>query len=878
MAQTDPETQTTHPSRDSLTPLMRQYRDIKDQYPGIILFFRLGDFYEMFGEDARRASEILQLVLTRRQETPMCGIPHHAANGYIKKLIAAGEKVAICEQLEEPSPGKKIVRRGVTRVITPGTLLDESLLETKKNNYLACVCPAQQLSFFGLAYTDISTGEFFSSELTLTQLKQELARINPGELLIPHSWEKHETLLAVTTALNISVSTVDDRHLFPEEALSRITSFYSVRSLKPLGLEDRSLACGAVAGILSYLQKTRCERMPALLPVRYYSLDQFLLLDQTAVKNLELVEGLSSHSRENSLLEVMDLTVTPMGSRRMRNWLTQPLLSRTAIVNRQECVSHFVTDGAARMGIRTILKDAADMERIMSRVVARAASPRDLIALKTTLAMVNRLKTAIVTSELNIGFPTPIEKLTKGLIPVHSVETALERTIIDEPPATLKDGGVIKNGFNGALDELRAISTNTKQHIAEMEAGERKNTGIGNLKIGYTSVFGYYIEVSKSNLGLVPPAYIRKQTVTGGERFITPELKVFEEKVFSADEKILRLEQELFSELLTTIAAQGATILALAAVISELDVYGALAEIAVLYHYTKPQIDESPTLAIKEGRHPVIERKLSAGTFVANDTLLNADTDQIILLTGPNMAGKSTYLRQVALIVVMAQMVSFVPAQEATIGIVDRIFTRIGAGDNLAQGESTFMVEMHETAHILNQFTPRSLIILDEVGRGTSTYDGISIAWACVEYLAAKHALPAGPKVLFATHYFELTDLETRYEGVKNYNVAVKEWNNGVIFMHKIVSGAADRSYGIHVAKLAGLPAEVIVNAGAIMRLLEEKALAVSPGTDVKNSQLNLFASFSEDFLIELNTIDIDNLTPIQGLEKLAQLQNKYKR
>ncbi|MGA2090677.1 MAG: DNA mismatch repair protein MutS [Endomicrobiales bacterium] len=878
MDQTHSETQKLHSSPKALTPLMSQYQDIKTQYPGVILFFRLGDFYEMFGEDANRASGILNLVLTHRQETPMCGVPHHAATAYIKKLVAAGEKVAICEQLEEPGPGKKLVRRGVTRVITPGTVLDESLLDTKSNNYLVCLFPASQYTLFGLAYADISTGEFYAAEVTPAQLRQELPRINPGELLVPHSWGKLDSLKSIIGDISVSVSTVDDWQLTPEESRSRIMSFFNLQSLKPLGIEDRSLACAAVAGILCYVQKTQCNNNPAFLPVRYYSLDQFLLLDNTAVKNLELVEGLSSRTRENSLLEVMDLTVTPMGSRRIKNWITQPLVSRTAIVNRQKCVEYFVTDSIARRSIRDILKKAADLERIMSRVVARSASPRDLIALKETLLLIPSLKTVIAAQYVGIDYTHPLEKLAEGLLPEIDIVSTLSCAVTDEPPATLKEGNVFKTGFHATLDEMRSISTNAKQLIAEMEATERTHTGITNLKIGYTSVFGYYIEISKSNLGLVPPSYIRKQTVASGERFITPELKIFEEKVLSADEKIMRLEQDLFKELLTTIAARTASIQTVAALFSELDVYSSLGELAIAYNYTLPHIDESHTLAIKEGRHPVIEKKIKTGTFVANDTLLNADTDQIILLTGPNMAGKSTYLRQVALIVVMAQMGSYVPAQEADIGIIDRIFTRIGAGDNLSHGESTFMVEMHETAHILNQFTPRSLIILDEVGRGTSTYDGISIAWACIEYLAGTQLRDKRPKVLFATHYFELTDLEGKYDGVKNYNVAVKEWNNDVIFMHKIIPGGADRSYGIHVAKLAGLPSAVIAKAATIMHMLEQKSPAAVPHIREKNTQLNLISSFSEEFLIELNAIDINNLTPMQGLAKLAQLQSKYKR
>lgn len=874
MAQANSEPQTADHHRDPLTPLMRQYHEIKSQYPGMILMFRLGDFYEMFGEDAQRASRILELVLTRRQAVPMCGVPHHASMTYIKRLVAAGEKVAVCEQLEEPGPGKKIVRRGVTRVITPGTILDDSLLETKQNNWLACVCPSRELTFFGLAYADISTGECCAAEVTPAQLAQELARIAPGELLVPGAFEHNESLQKFTGAAGLTP--VDDWHFTPEEARTRVTGFFHLQSLAPLGLEDRTLACAAVAGILSYVQKTQCGQAPALMPVRFYSLDNYLLLDRSAVNNLELVEGLATRTRENSLLEIMDQTVTPMGSRRLKQWLTQPLLSPALIAARQDCVAFFIDESTARRTIRDLLKTASDIERIISRVAARTASPRDLAALRTTLALVDPLRATLTAVPGFTDAPPSIARLATGLAPADNTITRIAGVLADEPPASLKDGGVIKTGYNTALDELRAISSDTRQCIAAMESAERARTGIANLKIGYTSVFGYYIEISKSNLQLVPATYTRKQTVANGERFITPELKTFEEKVLSADEKIVRLEMELFRELTAAVAADAENILALGTVISTLDVYGALAEIAVNYNYVRPRIDESHTLAIREGRHPVIERTLKAGTFVPNDVFLNGDSDQIILLTGPNMAGKSTYLRQAALLVIMAQMGSFVPAQEADIGIVDRIFTRIGAGDNLSLGESTFMVEMHETARILNQLTPRSLIILDEVGRGTSTYDGISIAWACVEFLAGRRTRGTGPNVLFATHYFELTDLEGKYPGVKNCNVAVKEWNNGVVFLHKIVPGGADRSYGIHVAKLAGLPSVVIASASAIMRELERKSPARAART--AEPDLPLFPSFSDEFLVELSAIDINSLTPLQALEKLAQLQKTFRR
>jgi DNA mismatch repair protein MutS len=876
MAQIIPENQKNHQRRESLTPLMQQYQDIRARYPGMILFFRLGDFYEMFGEDAQKASRILEVVLTQRQGIPMCGVPHHAINAYLKKLIKAGEKVAICEQLEDPAAARGIVKRDVVRVITPGTILEENLLEAKQNNYLLALFPADRLDRFGLAFVDISTGEFGATELAADKLEHELFRLAPGEIVVPSSCEDRRFIASFEQRAGVTASTLEDWLFSFQEAETRICGAFGVQSLKPFGLEGHPLAAAACGGILAYLEKTQIGQMPALGNIRCYSLDDYLILDDIAIRNLELMEGLSSHSKENSLLEAIDLTLTPMGARLLRQWLLRPLLSVEKITERQQAVGHFVDEGLVRRGIRDLLKAVADLERILSRVASGAAGPRELAALKASLALIPQLRQLMSGSDGSIVTPPAgIAALAARLLPPGEVVQTINAAIQDEPPATLKEGGVIRPGFNAELDELRTISRDAKTLISQMEAKERQRTGISTLKIAYTSVFGYFLEITKANLHNVPPEYIRKQTLANGERFITAELKAFEEKILSADEKILRLELELFRQTLAKILEQAKPVQELSAAIAELDVFCSFAEVAVNGNYRRPQVDDSFVLSLKDGRHPVIERKIKSGTFVANDTFLDGEGDQLVLLTGPNMAGKSTYLRQVALIVVLAQMGSFVPCAEARIGIIDRIFTRIGAGDNLAAGESTFMVEMHETSNILNQFTSRSLIILDEVGRGTSTYDGISIAWAAVEFLARKKDGAVGPKVLFATHYFELTDLEGKLPGVKNSNVAVKEWQGDVVFLHKIVPGAADRSYGIHVAQLAGLPKDLVQRAHEILFALERKAPSTPAQTPA--DQLDFFASPQPEILIELDSLNVNAMTPLEALGLLAKWKEKYR-
>ncbi len=834
------------PVKTTLTPLMQQYSAIKAEHPGVILFFRLGDFYEMFGEDAVKASALLEVVLTKRQSVPMCGVPYHAANSYIRKLIKAGEKVAVCEQLEEPGPGKGIVKRGVVRIITPGTLIEDNLLDSKINNFLVSVFPSANGSSFGLAAVDVSTGEFLASEVLREKLKTELFRINPGEIVIPDSMAGDQYFKMLCSGLGFPLTNMEGWRFAASESSAKLISFFKLQSLKPLGIEDKPLAVSACGGIISYLEKTQgSDNPPALMRIKYYSSDDYLLLDETAIKNLELLEGLSSRNRENSLLESVDLTLTAMGGRALRQWLMKPLLQRDKINSRQLAVEYFVEDGLLRRFVRDRLKEVADIERILSRLSSLSAGPRELIALKTSINTLSSISCEILKQKALISSEEVISSLAERLKPPNEVQDIIAKAINDDPPAVIKDGGVIREGYVAELDDLRNISRESKKLISDMEQAERKKTGINSLKIGYTSVFGYYIEVSKSNLHLISPDYIRKQTVASGERFITPELKVFEGKILSAQEKIANLEDITFKNVCRDILSYVDRIQISALATAELDVYASFAEKAVLNNYVKPEILDSTELDIKDGRHPVVENRIKSGSFVSNDTYLDGHTDQIMLLTGPNMAGKSTYLRQVALIVILAQSGSYVPCSSARLGIVDRIFTRIGAGDNLTGGESTFMVEMHETANILNQHTKRSLIILDEVGRGTSTYDGISIAWSAVEYLSkARDNEGIGPKVLFATHYFELTELEGKLSGVKNYNVSVKEWEGEVVFLHKIVSGGADRSYGIHVAKLAGLPSEVIDRAYGILSSLERKPVTDFPARP--KEQLDFFTVASK--------------------------------
>ncbi|MDR0956264.1 MAG: DNA mismatch repair protein MutS [Endomicrobium sp.] len=789
---------------------MQQYWDIKIKYPGMILFFRLGDFYEMFEEDAIKAAPILDVVLTQRSGKSMCGVPYHSVNSYIRKLIIKGFKVAICEQLEESGSSRGIVKRGVTNVITPGTILDDVLLESKKNNFLGAIILNEISSSVVYAMADISTGEFFTSETTLKYIDTEISKYSPGEIIISSSNMKNQSVANFISTFKIPVSNVNDSFFELGNAEKTIEEFFDVNAVKNFEFDKKEMIC-VCGALLSYIKEMQPQSPGIFFTIKYIKNSDFMCLDSVAIKNLELLNSISSGKSENSLLSIIDSTKTSMGARTLRGWLIKPLLDVSKIINRQNIVKLFIKHSDVRKDIIEKFRTISDIERIVARISSGTASPKDLMALKYSLEVINVIS-KIIKSAKDFEFDIPENR--------HVIDK-ISSNLVDEPPTSLKDGNVIRNGVNAELDELRKILFDVKKYISNLEAKERVTTGISNLKIGYTSVFGYYIEISKSNVALTPKNYIRKQTVVTGERYVTEELKTLEEKILSAQEKTLRLESDIFNILKREITLFIADILKTSRIIAEIDIFCVFAKDALEYNYICPIISNSKELYIKDGRHPVIERILKPGEFTTNDISLD-EKSRIMILTGPNMSGKSTYLRQTALIVIMSQIGSFVPAQEARIGIIDKIFTRIGAGDNLTGGASTFMVEMSETANILNQYTDRSLIILDEVGRGTSTYDGMSIAWAIIEFLAdTKRKVNFGSKILFATHYFELTDISNTFNGVVNCSVEVKEWKGDVIFLHKIVKGNANKSYGIHVAKIAGLPRQVIERAYEILNKLE---------------------------------------------------------
>lgn len=843
---------------------MQQYWNIKANYPGMILFFRLGDFYEMFGDDAVRAAPIMEVVLTQRGGTPMCGVPYHSVNTYLRKLINKGFKAAICEQLEEPGASKGIVKRGVTRIITPGTVLEDTLLESKQNNFLMSVIFDENFSSGAFAAADISTGEFFTAETDIKNFEAEIAKYAPGEIIFSDSNLSNPKVAAFTEKLITPISQVNDNYFDPDSSKRIIKEILGDHAIKTFGLDKEEIvrACGA---ILAYAKETQPQSTGIFSSIKFIRNSEFMHLDGVAVKNLELLTSMATGKTENSLLDIIDATKTPMGARTIRQWLIKPLMNLDKIKNRQRAVNYFIENGDIRRDISEKLKSVSDIERIIARISTGSAGPRDLTALKDSLEIINEVSEILKTTEgLKADIPKNEEVIKK-----------ISEHIVDEPPVTLKDGNVIRTGISPELDELRKISTDTKTYISNLETKERQASGINNLKIGYTSVFGYYLEITKSNIHLAPKHYIRKQTLTNSERYITEELKTLEEKILSAQEKTLRLESDIFNTLKEEITLFTGDILKTSQITAEIDIFCGFAINAIEYNYCCPEMTDDNDLYIIEGRHPVVERILKSGEFVANDISFSQES-RILILTGPNMSGKSTYLRQTALIAIMAQTGSFVPAQSAKIGLIDRIFTRIGAGDNLAGGESTFMVEMTETANILNQYTEKSLIVLDEVGRGTSTYDGMSIAWAIIEFLAdTKRQSNKGSKVLFATHYFELTDLANKHEGISNFSVDVKEWNGDVVFLHKIVEGSADRSYGIHVAKIAGIPHWIIERANRILKKLE--ANQIDPSKHKESDQIEFFCTTEPQILVELRNVDIERLSPMEAFNLLREWKEKYK-
>jgi len=901
------------------TPLMRQYAAIKKEHPNALLFFRLGDFYELFFDDAVLAARELQITLTSRNKEkgvaiPMCGVPYHAAEGYISKLIRRGFKVAVCEQVEDPRLAKTLVRREVTRVVTPGTAADSSL-NAEENNFLAAVATVGDR--VGFAALDLSTGEFrateFGGELAARRIQEELEQLRPREMLYGSS----APLLEQATGMQLrsfapldglearhhrgnqpSTSTapvarvsgggwaetpLDDWIFAPDHAIPLLENHFGVLSLEGFGLAGKRAAASAAGAILYYIRSTQRGTLDHVDRIGFYERQNCLVLDAVTVRNLELIEPLFAGTDAGvTLFRCLDATVTPMGKRLLRTWMLRPSLDRDEIEGRLDAVEAQLKDMVRREELRRSLEGILDLERLLSRVTLETANPRDVLALSASLARIPKVRTVLG------GFSASrLSTLHEAIDELADLRERIDGTLVPEPPLTLGDGGVIAAGVDKDLDELRDLSRNSKQYLAQVETRERERTGIGSLKVKFNSIFGYYIEISKANLHLSPADYERKQTLVNAERFTTPELKEYESKILDAQEKIVEIERRLFAELRSAIAAEAKRIRQTALALAEVDVLGCLAHIATLRNYCRPRFDEAEKtedvldLEIVEGRHPVIElQELAAGSerFVPNDLFLDASTHNIIVLTGPNMGGKSTYLRQAALIVIMAQMGSFVPARAVRLGIVDRVFTRIGASDNVARGRSTFMVEMTETAAILHTATARSLILLDEVGRGTSTYDGLAIAWAAIEYLHARvHA-----KTLFATHYFELTELAEQLSGVKNYHVSVKETGGSVVFLRRVEPGAADRSYGIEVAKLAGLPNEVVVRAREVLAEHESSEHRLSghltPGSSIepeRPTQLTIFTPLSQPVLEKLREVDLNRLTPLEALNLLAELKKE---
>src|SRR6266436_6580495 len=886
------------------TPLMRQYAAVKKEHPTALLFFRLGDFYELFFDDAIVASKALQITLTSRNKekgiaVPMCGVPHHAAEGYIGKLIRKGFKVAICEQVEDPrlarkQIGTKLVRREVTRVVTPGTAAD-SLLGSEENNFLAAL--AQVGDRVGFAALDLSTGEFrateFSGESALRRVQEELEQLRPKELLYGSAAPLFDAKTSRgqgpqprASGATCTETPLDDWIFAPDHAIPLLENHFGVLSLEGFGLAGRTAAAAAAGAILHYVRSTQRGSLDHVDRIGWYERQNCLVLDAVTVRNLELIEPLFAGTDAGvTLFRSIDAAVTPMGKRLLRAWLLRPSLDLAEINARLDAVQAGAKDTIAREELRRALDGVLDLERLLSRVTLETANPRDVLALAASLARIPKVRSSLT------GFTASRLVSLHGLIDdLADLRGKLERTIVEEPPLTLSDGGVIAAGGEKDLDDLRDLSRNSKHYLAQVEHRERERTGIGSLKVKFNSVFGDYIEISKANQHLAPTDYERKQTLVNAERYTTPELKEYESKILDAQEKIVEIERRLFAELRSAIAAEAKRIRQTALALAEVDVLGSLAHIAALRNYCRPRlepnVDEAEKaedvgdLEIVEGRHPVIElQELAAGSerFVPNELFLDAAAHNIVVLTGPNMGGKSTYLRQAALIVIMAQMGSFVPARAVRIGIVDRVFTRIGASDNLARGRSTFMVEMTETAAILHTATARSLILLDEIGRGTATYDGLAIAWAAVEYLHAR----TRAKTLFATHYFELTELADQLSGVKNYHVSVKETGGGIVFLRKVEPGAADRSYGIEVAKLAGLPNEVIERAREVLAEHENAEhqltgqLANDESRPVRPAQLTIFTPLSQPVLDRLREVDLNRLTPLEALNLLAELKKQ---
>jgi DNA mismatch repair protein MutS len=865
-----------------ITPMLEQYLEIKERYQDYVLFYQLGDFFEMFYEDALLASRVLEITLTSRHkgelkdQVPMCGVPVHAVSGYIARMVEKGYKVALCEQVEDPSQAQGIVRREVTRLITPGLYIDDAAIKT--NRYLLCL--SNRESRMGLASVDLATGEFRVTEVADPEkAMEEIGRINPSEILLSRSAKQNPSLQPLLEWLSSYFLTYGEEGPFePKRGHDLLVNHYQIHSLIGFGAGNLNEGIQAAGALLNYLMETQKGSVSHLQPLQVYTLSNFMILSETTQRHLELTQTLYRGTRQGSLISILDQTMTAMGSRKMKNWLTYPLLDLGKIRQRQDLVEAFYEDPILRQSLRSHLREIYDIERLVAKVCLNQGGPRDLVALKNSLSHLPAIRRLLEESS-----QTQLKDIGARLDPVPEVADLISRAILDEPSLNWKDkeARIIRLGYHERLDQYLTVSREGKEWIAELEAKERKRTGINSLKIGYNRVFGYYIEVSRSNLPSVPSDYQRKQTLVNGERFLTPELKEYEVMVLEAEENRWRQEVELFQDIRGQVAQQSSRLQRTAGLLSDLDVLASLSQTAQENRYQKPNLNNGETISLKDSRHPVIEKNLPAQRFVPNSIDLDNEDQQMIIITGPNMAGKSTILRQVALICLMAQMGSFVPAEKAEIGLVDRIFTRVGASDDLSSGQSTFMVEMQETAQILHQATDRSLVLLDEIGRGTSTFDGLSIAWAVAEFL---HDLKGkGVKTLFATHYHELTDLTQTKKKVKNYHVSVKEYNQQIIFLRKLQEGGTSRSYGIQVARLAGIPAPVIERAQEVLKNLEKGELdfwgfpalaSTSRGKGAHPAQMELFSGGGQRLQEKIKTISIDEISPIQALLTLKELKD----
>ncbi len=866
------------------TPLLKQYKSIKNQHRDAILFFRMGDFYEMFFDDAKVASKILDIALTSRnkegeEKVPLCGVPYHAVDSYLAKLIKAGQKVAVCEQVEDPALAKGIVKREVVRVVTPGTVQENNLLEERQNNYLVALYFDKKK--IGLGVADMTTGEFKLTELPdddkHTALRDELARLQPSECLIPRTkYEDYRFLDQLRAQLPLNLTPFDDWAFKAEAARDAIKQQFAISSLDSFGLSDDAVSVLAAGALVAYLQATQKIRLKHLRPPRLYTTEDFMLLDEATIRNLELVSTIRGGDKKGTLLDTLDQCVTAMGARLLYRSILQPLVDVARIKERHSVVAELSADSAKQSALMDILKQVADIERLVGRLGNDSANARDLLALRDSFLQISELKKTLRDNKAPL-----LRRLARDLQELPAVVALIEKSIRDDASALLREGNLIKPGYDHDLDEIRTVALDSQQWIKNLEQQEIKKTGISKLKVRYNKIFGYYIEVPNGQVGKVPAEYIRKQTLVNAERYITPEMKAKEDMIINSEEKLLQKEYEIFVTIRTKVAKAIKEMQKTALAVAYIDLLNCFAGLATARAYVQPQMDDGDGLEISEGRHQVVETIVPEGTFVPNDTVLNTKREQVAIITGPNMSGKSTYIRQVALLVLMAQIGSFIPAERARLGLVDRIFTRVGASDNLVRGQSTFMVEMQETANILNSATNRSLIILDEIGRGTSTFDGISIAWAVVEYVHSKQSL--GAKTLFATHYHELLELENLLPRVKNYNVAVRESRDEVSFLYKIIPGGTNRSYGIYVGKLAGLPPAVIGRAQDVLAKLTagEKLFEKEIGKNkVSERQASLFTGSAPESAVEkeLKQVDIDKLTPIEALKVLDQMKKNMSK